>query len=125
MPAIGNTDELVEAVGYSAFEMLVSVRGGRRIYVPTDIAAAAQIVQWIGQEKAGLLIEAFGGFAVDIPNRRPTTQPSRRAIIEELIRAGKTDGEVADLVQCTERAVRGYRAEMREALPGFQSGRAA
>jgi DNA-binding NarL/FixJ family response regulator len=118
MPAIGNTDELVAAIGYTAFETLVSVRGGRRLYVPTDVESAAQIVQWLGEEKAHRLIEEFGGFAIDIPNRRPTTLPSRQQVIEALISARLSDADIADKVGCTERWVRNIRSQMREALPG-------
>lgn len=125
MPAIGNVDELVEAIGFSSFEMLVSVRGGRRLYVPTDIGSAENLVQWLGEEKAAALIGAFGGFAIDIPNRRPTTLPSRQLVIEALIEAKLSDSEIADKVGCTERWVRGVRASMREALPGFKRSAAS
>jgi DNA-binding NarL/FixJ family response regulator len=117
MPAIGNIDELVDTIGFSSFETLVRVRGGRRLYVPTDVESAAQIVQWLGEDKAVRLIESYGGFSIDIPNRRPATLPSRRAMIEALVDAGKSDAEIVEVVGCTERAVRGYRREMREALP--------
>lgn len=124
MPAIGNSEEIVDTIGFNSFEMLVKVRGGRRLYVPTSIEGAGQIVQWLGGDKANRLIEAFGGFAIDIPNRRPKTPPSRRSVIVALIEAGKTDSEISEMVDCTERAVRGYRSEMRETLPGSFRGAA-
>jgi hypothetical protein len=120
MPAVGNIDELVATIGYSGFEFLVTVRGGRRLYVPTKLESAPQLIQWFGEDKAQKLVEAFGGFSVDIPNRRATTPPSRRQIIEVLIQNGKSDTEISELTQCTERAVRGYRSDMREALPGLK-----
>ncbi|HYI40006.1 MAG TPA: hypothetical protein VE053_06780 [Allosphingosinicella sp.] len=117
MPAIGNIDEIVETIGFTGFEALVSVRGGRRLYVPTHVAGAQQIIQWLGEDKAASLVESFGGFHVDIPNRRPTTPPSRRSIIVAFIDAGKTDDEIVELVQCTERSVRRYRSERRDTRP--------
>jgi hypothetical protein len=119
MPAIGNIDELVATIGYSSFEMLVKVRGGRRLYVPTAVSRADQLVQWLGEESAARMIEEFGGFHIDIPNRRPATPPSRRAVIHALITAGKTDAEIVELVECTERSVRRYRDEMRDTRPGL------
>jgi hypothetical protein len=115
MPAIGNIDEIVETIGYSSFETLIKVRGGRRLYVPTDPERAAQIVQWLGEEKAGLLIETFGGFSIDVPNRRAVTPPSRRNVIEALISAGKSDDEIVEIVECTDRTVRAYRRDLVEA----------
>lgn len=121
MPALGNMDELVETIGYTAFETLVRVRGGRRLYVPTNVDAAPQLVQWLGQDRAAALIENYGGFGIDIPNRRPTTLPSRQGVIEALIESGRSDRDISEAVQCTERAVREYRSKMREALPGRNS----
>jgi hypothetical protein len=122
MPAVGNTDELVGAIGFSAFERLVEVRGGRRLRVPTDIDRAQQIVQWLGLDAAGKLIGQFGGFEVDVPNRRPHALPSRRQMVYALIEAGRSDDDIVEIVHCTGRAVRGYRADWREenpeALPG-------
>jgi DNA-binding NarL/FixJ family response regulator len=118
MPALGNIDELVEAIGYSAFETLVTARGGRRLYVPKSVDAAPNIAQWLGEEKADTLIQIFGGFSIDIPNRRPTTLPSRQPIIAALIEAGKSDDEIVDITGCTERSVRRYRSKMRDARPG-------
>lgn len=121
MPAIGNRDEIVALIGYSSFEILIKNRGGQRLNVPSRMEHGSVLENWIGTEKAKVLIDQFGGFSIDIPTGRRVAPPSRQALIEAYILAGWPDSQIAEKVECTERAIRSSRKRMRECgkqLPG-------
>lgn len=118
MPALGNEAELIACVGEQATDQLVLQFGGQRVYVPTKSVSGTAIEAVIGSIALGRLIEDYGGFWIDVPNRRAKALPSRRRQIFEYFEAGRGNRDIANLVGCTERAVRGYRAKWRETFPG-------
>ena len=109
MPAIGNIDEIVAAIGYRAFETLVEVRGGETFRVPKH--PTPMILQWLGEIAAESFCEAFGGFTIQVPNRKgvdyyPRTRPL-------LLLGTLSANEIARAVGCTEWTVRQHRKRLR------------
>lgn len=117
MPAIGNIDEILSTIGASAFRCLVEVRGGTSLRIPRRIDAAGQIVQWLGEEAAGRLIDEYGGFVIDVPNLKATPAYDHRVtpLLNKL-----TDAQIAITVGCTERTVRNIRRRATGNLPAMK-----
>ncbi|MBA3577469.1 MAG: helix-turn-helix domain-containing protein [Sphingomonas sp.] len=118
MPAIGNTDEILTAIGASAFRALVEARGGSSLRVPRSISSAAHLVQWLGEEAAHRLVEEYGGFVIDVPNLKATPAYDHRVVplLDKM-----SDWHIATTVGCTERTVRNIRRRATGNLPGLNS----
>ncbi|MEX0745299.1 MAG: Mor transcription activator family protein [Phycisphaeraceae bacterium] len=59
--------EVAEVIGLAATLALVEHAGGVRIYVPESLGDDHRLVEWLGQEAAALLSEAFAMEELVVP----------------------------------------------------------
>ena len=122
--ATGNADEIASLIGLGGLKSLIAARGGTFLRVPSTIAGAAALVQFVGEDAAARLVEAYGGENIYIPNGLAI--PSVRARVLELKRAAPTltTTSIALAIGCSEKTVlKHLKAE--RAKPGLDCPRSA
>jgi Mor family transcriptional regulator len=96
-------DEIRQLIGLKAAVALVQAFGGRRIYVPMQIARGDLLAREIGVGLAKKLSRVFGGDRIDVPTDLDFAR--RRARIALMRRRGMTHAAIARTLHCTERYV--------------------
>jgi hypothetical protein len=92
--------KLVKLLGEDGAAALSAVYGGGRLYVPRFLGAHHPIAVAIGATGAARLVGEFGGGHVDIPMGL-----GKRAMVEQLLLAGKSVPEVCRRVGVSRRHV--------------------
>lgn len=107
--------DLAELIGASLALTLSQKRGGRSLYIPAParLGPASPVVVLVGPDAAEALARRYGGAAIAVP-----LGPGKRARAWELRDAGRSVGQIAAELHCTERTVYNILAGPRPAVPG-------
>lgn len=106
--------QMVRAIGLEATLVLLSRRGGLAIILAED--GGTELAQIIGPDKATRLARQFGSGTVTLPFRHLRGALGRRSLALHLLLQGRTASEVAQLCDCSARAVYNYRRALRPHL---------
>ncbi len=96
-------DEITRLVGPEIAATLVEEFGGRRLYIPMEVARGDVLTRAIGVTRARKLSRIFGGDRIDVP--ADFNHARRRTRIVILRRRGLSIPAIARTLRCTERYV--------------------
>lgn len=103
-------DQLIDAIGVDATEVLLRGFGGKIMRIPYGRGTAGVFTDWlvnnIGQVATQALIGRFGGERLALPKDQATLLASRNALIVEDYDAGMSMIELVRKYDRTERQIR-------------------
>lgn len=109
---------IAQEVSPEAAERLMRAFGGRAVYVPRLPGPAHAISQAIGTETAREIARILGPGRLEVPQGARAEQAEKAARVVAMIRAHRSEAEIARAVGVSVRTVRRWRRRVR------QSGRA-
>ncbi|BAE49268.1 hypothetical protein [Paramagnetospirillum magneticum] len=99
-------DDLVAIMGRANADNLSVMRGGRNIYVPHQPGLNSPLVAAVGMEAANAMAARHGGNVITVP-----INAGKRVRIRALKAEGRSNSEIAAVLQCTVRFVYKVLAE--------------
>jgi len=88
--------EIAEVIGLPAALALVTLHGGRRLYIPIKFPASNSLLQYLGSETCDKLSQAFGGDYLAIPRAIAVNRKTRN---EQILQDHRNKATVAALAQ--------------------------
>lgn len=90
--------DLIEKIGYSAAIEVCRRWGGRKLHVPRSMTEAHPLALSLGLEPAKLLVEHFGGEALQLPRERNALIDERNAAIVRAIEVDRLSQETVGVM---------------------------
>jgi DNA-binding CsgD family transcriptional regulator len=107
----GIIEDIGAAIGYTATSTLVRWYAESTLYVPLEAREDHALAKIIGMPAYRRLVADFAGHSIRIP--KPITEADARARrVARLLRAGRTDREIADAEGVTERRAQQLRKQL-------------
>lgn len=105
-------EDVCDAIGYRATRVIATWFAGRRFYVPLKAHSNHPLVQLLGVESFGELVEAYGGDWIEVPTPLEDQIFRRNREIAEQLAFGLTCGEIAERHGLTRRRVEQIRRDL-------------
>jgi len=108
---------LVERLGLERAERLAAIAGGTTVSVPAQLANAARLRAFLGDDLATLVVLHFGGLGrVYVPRMNRGSRVDAKVVLR-LSRKGWSASRIARRLGCSERTVHKKRAQIRASQP--------
>lgn len=107
---------LVDRLGQDRADRVIERAGGRRLAIPNDLShprTTDRLKRLFGEELAIALVLHFGGSLIYVPRAKQGT--AKLSTVVRLTREGKSAGQIARRLQCSDRTIYARRAEARAA----------
>lgn len=114
----GVLGQIAEEIGQEVALKLAEARGGRSIYVPQHPTAKTELAKVVGVEAAAQIKELLGRGDLAVPCGSLRGTNGRRARIQALLAEGKSQGEIAEIVDVSLRTVERVAARVTDDRQG-------
>ena len=100
-------------IGAPAADTFCKAFGGRQIYIPADPRRDSRVVAAMGLAAEQAISDEFGRGVVLVPLRQYATGRERLLLAGELLKAGRSNSEIAQALRCHMRTVERIKAALR------------